>query len=186
MKRIIALMVVVLVLSGCSGSTSDFDQVIALRNKIMNAQGCTFESVITADYGDKLYTFRMQCNSDINGAVTFVVTAPDTISGVTGVVSKDGGKLTFDDQALVFELLADGQISPVSAPWLMIRALRSGYINACSRAGDGLYIRIDDSYVDDALQVEIWTDEQGVPIRCEFIWSGKRIVTIDVKSFAFL
>jgi len=36
-----------------------------------------------------------------------------TISGITGSLSQNGGKLTFDDKALAFDVMADGLVSPV-------------------------------------------------------------------------
>ena len=76
----------------------------------------------------------MDCKADSSGNLTFTVVKPETISGITGTLSGDGGNLTFDDTALHFELMAENQLSPVSAPWILIKTLRNGYItsNHCS------------------------------------------------------
>ena len=57
----------------------------------------------------------MDCQCDSQGDLTFAVTAPETITGITGKVSDAGGKLTFDDTALQFDLMAEEQVTP-SAP----------------------------------------------------------------------
>lgn len=186
MRRVFAVVLVLLTLCGCAGLDSEMDRVLSLRDRLLSGNGCSFKAVITADYSDKIYTFGMDCQADSAGAITFAVTAPETISGIYGIVSGEGGKLTFDDQALVFEMLADGQITPVSAPWLLVRTLRSGYINGCGKDGAGLHIQIDDSYQKDALRLDIWTDENDMPTRAEIVWNGRRIVSMDVENFTIL
>lgn len=187
MRRYIAILLIVIVMfSGCSGAINSMDKAIALRNELLSSKACSFISVITADYGDKIYEFKVQSNVSANGDLTFEVIEPDSICGIVGKISDSGGQITFDEQVLMFETLADGEITPVCAPWLFIRALRSGYINACGKDGDGVHIQIDDSYCTKALQVDIWTDVNNKPIRCEFFWEGRRIVSIDVVDFVIV
>lgn len=186
MKRILLLLVLMFSLAGCTDADSALDRAMVLRNKLSASQGCSFEATVTADYGEKIYTFAMKCSTDSNGLLTFEVTAPETIQGITGTVSEEGGKLTFDESALMFETIADGQITPVSAPWLLVHTLCGGYINACGYESNGLYMQIDDSYEDNALHMEIWTGENDLPMRAEVLWQGRRIVSMDVESFTIL
>lgn len=182
MKRLLAVMFAALFLTGCNNQ--EFDEVMEVREKIR--AGCSFLAQITADYGDEIYTFCMDCQADELGAVTFTVTEPETIAGITGRISDEGGKLTFDDQALAFELMADGQITPVSAPWIFVRTLRGGYLKSCARTDDGFMAVIDDSYREDALQLDIWMDCEGIPQSGEILWDGRRILSIVVKEFVYL
>ncbi len=186
MKRIFAVLLAIVMLSGCKGADRGLNRVIALREKILASSGCLFDAVITADYGDKVYTFNMACQTNEQGDLTFTVTDPQTISGITGTVTQQGGHLTFDDQALAFQMLADGQVTPVSAPWLLIRTLRSGYISACGTDGDNLRVAIDDSYREDALHLDIWIDSQDLPIRGEILWQGQRVVSLEVRNFSYM
>lgn len=186
MKRVLAVFMILLTLTGCTGSSSELDRAINLRDAMLKGNGCTFETVITADYGDKVYSFRMKCRSDSSGRVVFEVMHPETIAGISGTLANEGGKLTFDDQALMFEMLADGQITPVSAPWLFVHTLRSGYIKACGKNEDGLHIQIDDSYQEDALHLDVYTNKSDIPIRAELMWQGRRIVSMDVENFTIL
>lgn len=185
MKRVLPLLLVFLLLTGCGKNNSELDQAMDIRDRLLKSNGCKFDAVITADYGEKVYTFSMYCESDSKGDLVFRVTDPETISGITGTVSQNGGNLTFDNQALAFELLADGQVTPVSAPWLLIHTLRSGYLTFCGKDGDTLHIVIDDSYADDALQLDIWTDANGAPIRGEILWKGRRVLSMDVRNFTY-
>ena len=182
MKKVWVLCVFLL-LAGCSNETSDMERGLALRAKLLQSNSCCFTADISADYGDKLHTFSMDCQADGRGRLDFTVTAPESIAGITGTVSEEGGKLTFDDTALHFELLADDQLSPASAPWIFLKTLRSGYVRAAGKEDELLRMTIDDSYEDDAMTLDIWLSREDRPQRAEILYDGKRILSLDVKNF---
>lgn len=157
-----------------------------MRNRILSAEGCSFQAEITADYGEKIQVFTLSCEMDKQGNLTFTVVAPDTISGISGSITEFGGGLKFDATTLAFPLLADGQLSPVSTPWILMRALRSGYIESCGQDDDLFRATIHDSYAENALQLEIWFNNAQQPVRGEFIWDGRRILTVVVSNFVTL
>ena len=182
MKRLWIWILVMTMLSGCSGENKEIEQAMALREKLLNAKGFSFSADITADYGDKLHLFSMDCQADEEGDLTFTVTKPETIAGITGRIQDEGGELTFDETVLFFELLTDEQLSPVSAPWILVKTLRSGYLTSACEEGEGLHLTIDDSYEDDALMLDIWLDGKNLPKRAEILYDGRRILTLDVKN----
>lgn len=159
---------------------------MALRERILQSQGCSFSATVTADYGEKVYRFTTDCNTDREGNLLFTVKAPETISGINGRILHKTGQLTFDDVVLAFELVADGEISPVSAPWIMMQTLRGGYLSSCGYDADGLRLTIFDSYKEDALQLDVWLTEAGDPAYAEILWQGRRILSITVENFTFL
>lgn len=156
-----------------------------LREKILQ-NSCSFVAQITADYGDKSYTFSAGCTADTEGNLSFVVLSPESIGGITGKITSEKGYLTFDDAVLAFPLLADGEVSPVSAPWLMIRTLRGGYLESAGMDGDNLLLTIYDSYEEDALQLDIFLDEENRPVHTDILWQGRRVLSIAVKEFSFV
>ena len=186
MKRVACLLLTVLLLSGCSGKNEELDRVMALRAELLAANGCTFNAEITADYGDKTYSFETECLANEQGGISFKVTEPETIDGITGTVSAEGGKLTFDGEALAFELLADGQVTPVSAPWLLVRALRGGYVKSCGLEGEYLRVSVDDSYEEDALHLDIWLNQEDCPVRAEIMYDGYRILSLELEKFLIM
>ena len=185
MKRISVLLCVLLLLTGCSGRNQSVDRAMNLRSKLLS-KSVSFDAQITADYGDKTYGFTMNCQVDPQGDLTFRVIEPELISGISGTVSATGGKLQFDDVALAFDLMADGQFSPVSGPWLLMKTLRSGYLTSCNEEGGMFRISIDDSYNEDALHLDVWLDGSDAPVRGEIMWQGRRLLTIAVKNFTFV
>ena len=186
MKRLVCVAIIMLFLCGCTDDNSELDRVMELRAKLLASDGCTFESDITADYGDKTYSFETECLSNEFGGISFNVKAPETIAGITGTVTAEGGKLTFDGEAIAFELMADGQVTPVSAPWLLIKTLRGGYVTSCGTDGDFLRVSVNDSYEEDSLHLDIWLDGDNTPQRAEIVWKDRRILTLTVENFEIL
>ena len=81
-----SLMIFVLliaVLPGCKTGHDALERGMQLRSRLVSSNGYTFDTQITADFGDKLYTFEMNCRADSAGDLTFTVTAPETIAGIT-------------------------------------------------------------------------------------------------------
>jgi len=184
MRIVSAVILIVCLLSGCRAADDQLNQAMALRKRILEAECCSFQSIITADYGDELYTFQMECIMDKEGRLLFTVTDPESISGITGHISQNDAALTFDDTVLAVPMLADGQLAPVSSPWIFINTLRSGYLTACSTDDDGLCIYIDDSYEDNPLHLEIYTDSNTIPIHADIIWQERRILSLDIRDFS--
>lgn len=186
MKRTGILLLLVLLLSGCTGVRREIERGMQLRAKLLAAQGCSFDAEVTADYGDKIYTFTMICSADSRGNLAFTVSEPETIEGITGTISDEGGALTFDDTALQFDLMADDQISPVSAPWILLKTLRGGYLTSAAVEEELLRLTIDDSYEEDALQLDIWLNSEDIPVRSEILYDGRRILSLTVSNFQIL
>lgn len=182
MKKLLPLLAVLALLAGCSAEPVEMNRALALRTKLLQASTCTFNAEITADCGEDLYTFGMHCMADEKGEITFQVTKPDSISGITGTLSQQGGALTFDSTALQFELLADGRLSPVSAPWVLMQALRGGYITSAGTEDDQIRLSVNDSFDYDALNLDIWLDGENLPKRAEICCDGKRILTLSVEN----
>lgn len=178
MKRLLSIFLSLLLLTGCAENDA-MDNALTLRAAILQAQSCTFQTVITADYGDAVYSFSMDCTADSKGDVTFTVTKPESIAGITGCITTDGGSLTFDDTMLAIPMLTDDQITPVSAPWILMRTLRGGYITSCANGR----MTIDDSYADDALTLDITVSDENLPVLAEIYWKDRRILTVAVENF---
>lgn len=185
MKKAVALLCAVFFLTGCSAET-ELEQALSFRSRLLAGAGCSFTAQVTADYGDELQEFTMDCRGDSRGGITFTVTSPETIAGISGTLSETGGALTFDDTALQFPLMAEETLSPVSAPWVFLKTLRSGYIVSACTEENLLHLSIDDSFDDDALRLDIWLDENQNPVRGEILHDGMRILTLRIGNFQIL
>lgn len=161
------------------------NRCMAFRERIL-VTGCSFRGTVTADFGDSLYSFTLDCLSDAEGNLKFKVVAPEEISGIGGTVRAGKGKLEYEDLVLAFPLLADGEISPVSSPWILVQALRGGYLASCGKEGDFLRLTVHDSYAEDALHLDVWLNESNEPIRAEILWHGRRVLSMELEDFRFV
>ena len=186
MKRIASALLACVFLSGCSSGESVLDTGMELRAKLLQAEAISFRADIAADHGDTLDLFSLECSTDTSGTLTFTVISPDTIAGITGQISEESGSLTFDGTALHFPLVAQNRLSPVSAPWILMRALRRGYLRSAGMEQEQPRLTIDDSYEEDALQVDIWLDEKRLPKKAEILCEGRLILSLDVSNFEIL
>lgn len=186
MKRLGVVLIIVCLISGCNGENRELQRGIDLRQRLLTASGCSFTAQIRADYEEIVHTFTVDCNTEENGNLHFCVKEPVTLEGITGTLRTSGGELTFDDTALAFSFLADGTLSPLSAPWLFLNTLKCGRIRCAGKDGEALRITLDDSYDEDALQVDVWLNEENIPIRCAVFYKGRRILSVLIHSFQIL
>lgn len=186
MKRVFAFLWVVLLLCGCRQNSDPIEIAVNLRESVLTADSITFQSIITADYGDVIYTFSLDCTDNKSEKLTFTVIEPESIAGITGIITNQQNALTFDDKILAFPSLIDGQLSPVMAPYIFIKALHSGYISACGKAGEGYCIYIDDTFQDNPLKLQVFTDADMVPVHADMIYRDLRILSVDIDNFTVL
>lgn len=182
MKKVLPLLLAALLITGCSRVPKEMERAMSLRSRLLQASSCTFDVEITADYGEEIQTFSMNCTADSQGGVSFCVTEPKSIAGITGTLSKQGGALTFDETALYFNLLTDEQLSPVSAPWVLVSALRGGYLTSAGMEDGLLRVSVNDSYEDDALNLDVWLDSSDIPQRADICFAGKRILSLKLEN----
>lgn len=175
-----------LLLAGCQSRNADMDMLLAFRQSLLAAKGCSFRAVIQADYGENVYHFTVDCQVGETGDLTFRVVEPESIAGIAGVFRAEGGSLTFDDAVLAFPTLADGEVTPVSAPWLLYRTLLSGAIATVGREQDLLRATIYENYGSNPLQLDVWFQEDRLPCQAQILWQGRRVLEIAVENFRIL
>lgn len=173
------------VATGCSSENRELSKAVALREELLSSGGCSFSAVVTADYGEMLHTFTMDCQGDNAGKLIFEIMEPKSIAGIQGEIASAGGKIKFEDKYLYFPLMTDDLLTPASAPWIFLKTLRSGYITSACMEGELLHISVDDSYEDDALMLDIWYEESK-PVQADILHDGKRILSLKVENFMFL
>lgn len=183
MRKISCILLLILLLTGCQADRSGFDRAMALRTSLLTSEQCEFDAIIDADFGDQTYCFTLHCQADSQGDLEFQVTAPETIAGIAGKISQGTGNLTFDDTVLAFPLLGDGILSPVSGSWILLQALRSGYVRVYGHDEMGYRVTVDDSYGEDALMLDIWLDEENKPVRGEIYQENRRIMVLTLENF---
>ena len=182
MKRAGMVLLLALALSGCAKENHQMNRALALRSRVLAASRICFQSAVTADYGDRIQSFSMDCAGSGQAELAFSMTAPEYIAGIAGTISHDRGSFRFADKTVYYGLLTDDQLSPVSAPWIFLKALAGGYIRCVGPEGELLRLTLEDTYRDSQLQVDIWLEEE-TPVRGDILCDGKRILSLEVEDF---
>ena len=91
--------------------------------------------------------------------------------------------MLFRSVVLAYPLMAQGRLSPLSGPWVVMKAIRSGCIIAAGQEGELTRVTIDDSYADNALTVDVWLEE-GQVIQAEVAWEGLRCLVMTFDDFS--
>ena len=183
MLRFCCILLSCVLLSGCNREDISLKKALQLREKLLAAQSCTFDAGITAQYNNVVYQFQVFCAADAE-TLQFTVTAPETISGIRGTLTRSGGEFVFEDTVLAFPAMAEGRISPVSAPWIFYNTLKGGYLHGCGELEEGLLLTIDDSYADEALQLHIYLDAAYLPVFAEIYWQQQKLITLEIQNFS--
>ena len=158
------------------------EAALEFRSRCLASEQVTFRADVRADYITTVEEFSLACETDREGTMAFQVLEPEEIAGIRGTVREDAGTVEFEETVLAFPLMAQGRLSPLSGPWVVLKAIRSGYIIAAGQEGELTRITIDDSYADNALTVDIWL-EDGEVEEAEIAWEGRRCLTMTVDDF---
>ena len=185
MKKVLALLATMLLLGGC-GKTENVQNDLLKMRKELSGKRYSFLACIHADFGENTYDFKLDCQFDAIGNMTFTIISPETISGITGKIDRAGGALVFDDKAVVFNLLADGQISPVCAPWLVMKGLCGGFLSSWGQQSDGTILTIDDSFQGKNVSFRVSLTKNLQPRSAEILWEGRCILSVMVEDFRYL
>lgn len=186
LAKLLALFLAPILLTACAASKPDdhMQQALDLRTDLMEAGGCAFTAQVTADYGQRVYTFTLDCQYAPEEGASLSVTAPEAIAGIAATVSKDGAKVTFDGADLDFGQLANGYIAPMALPWLLGDCWTSAYIDSAGADGDFTRFTYLHGYNDAQLVLDTWLDADGIPVRSEVAWDGKRCLTVELSDFS--
>ena len=174
-----------LLLAGCGGTEEQTQKALDLRTELLAAGGCAFDAEVQISYGDTASRFSARCVYSQTDGVTMTLTAPQTLSGMTARVDGSGAKLVFDGAEIGFSTLAGGRVAPMAAPWLLADCWARGYI-AYSGMEDGqLRVTYQTGYGRDALDVDVWLNDDGLPARAEISYDGALLLAAELSNFTF-
>ena len=123
-----------LTLSACGGGggVSRAEQLaLDIRGEFLEMAGCTAGLEVTADYGQRVYTYGIDLNYQWEGDTTLTVTAPENIAGVTARIRAGETLLEYDGVQVETGPLDESGMSPVDAVPALLEYAREGFIAEC-------------------------------------------------------
>ncbi len=144
-----------------------------IRVEYLAAEQFTMTIDVTADYGDKIYKFKMRWTGGAELGELEII-EPEIIRGLKAEISEKSGTLVFDGAAFDTGGLFGEGASPVEIAPLMIKSWKNGYISECAK--EKLYgvtaiaITVE---ISDSERLITWFDsETHIPIRAELSENG--------------
>ncbi len=184
-KKLLCCVMLMMVLSGCQGQGEPTQKAIDFRTALLRAGGCSYTAVIDADFGERVYTFSVACVFQTDGTAELEVLQPQEIAGIKAHMDGQSAALEFQDVALDFGVMANGEVSPMEACHLLGQCWTAAYISCAGSDGELERVTYLDGYEEEELTVDTWLDEAGLPVYAEIIHEGTRCLTLQISDFQF-
>ena len=175
----------VVVLSGCQKASPPTQKAIDFRTALLSAGGCSFTSVIDADFGDRVYSFSVACTFKTDGTAELEVLQPEEIAGIRAKTDGQSAALEFEDIVLDFGVMTDGKVSPMEACPLLVQCWTAAYISCAGSDGELERVTYLDGYEKEELTVDTWLNAAGLPVYAEISNQGTRCLSLQISDFRF-
>ncbi len=182
MRRVFALVLLCLLLTGCGKEENVTNEAVKFRADLVQAGGCSYQVKISADFGDSVEEFTLSCRSMADGTTDFTILAPETLEGITARVTDAGGKITYEGMGVDFGLLANDTLAPAAAPALLVACWSSEYIASAGFEGESYRASYEKGFDEKTLKVDTWF-ENNLPIYAEVCYNNSRILRLELSEF---
>lgn len=158
-------------------------KALDLRSLLLSQEEYSFSMDAAADFGDTIFRFSMDCEKEEN-SVECTITAPESICNIKTVRENDGASILFDGVRVSLGSLANGNLAPLEAPWLLCKAMEGEYISCTGRDGNCVRVTYLLGYDDQQLQLDVWLDEiTNIPRNAEFTYKGRSVLRASITNF---
>jgi hypothetical protein len=185
----VCLLLPLSVLAACRGGSPSpgRDPSAAIRLAYAEAETCTIQAVLTADYGDRVTVFQVLYTYRRNGDDTVEILAPPEIAGLKAVISQDGSSVQYQGVSLATGNLPGAGIAPVEALSGVLAALRDGHQTAWGRekfrATPSVTLDFASKAGDTEITRRFWMEERtGLLLYAEVAANGRRVLSIEVET----
>lgn len=132
LRGCVLVLCLMLLLTGCAGLGHDRrSEFLRMRAKLLESPTFSLSASLRADYGERVYDFRLRYEGDERGG-TLTVEEPLSIAGVEALISENDVLLRFEDFSLDTGAIL-GRLSPLEAFPLLICAWRTGSVTEAWR-----------------------------------------------------
>ena len=181
--KLLALMIILTLLTACSPSITNIDKMAEIRTDFIAAERLELTASLTADYGDRVYDFRVKYTGDSQKGKIEIL-APESIAGITAEVDISGVTLVYDDARMETGRFINDGLSPVEAIPMLISGWQKGIIKLLSEerldSYDTLSMTTD---ITEPAQAKTWFDKNTlIPIRSEISENGKMVIQCKFEN----
>ena len=181
--RLCALMMILLLLSGCAGETLD-SVTEDLTQQYHAAVGIDALATVTAFYSDHSAEFALRYQ-DSAGAVSVTVEEPESLRGITASPTEDLLTLSFDGAVLAAGDFDDLRLSPMALIPLMMQQLRESFPASFLSSKERITLYYPALLNTRDAEFEITFDKNTyAPLQCDLYLEGTKILAAEFQQFS--
>lgn len=123
-----------LALTACGGGAGvgPAEQLaLDIRGEYLELTGCAASLEVTADYGQRVYTYGMELDWRREGETVLTLTSPENVAGVSARIQAGETALEYDGMRVETGPLDDSGLSPVDGVPALLDYALEGFIAAC-------------------------------------------------------
>ena len=194
-SAVMCVLMISLLLSGCqaAGDTKGpQEQALVIRGEYLDSAGCKAKMDVTADYGQRVYTYTLDVSVTQEETV-LTVAAPQELAGITARMNGEGSRLEYDGAMLETGLLDEDGLTPLSAVPVLLESARSGFMDSCTleRLGEQETLRVlcrdPECSAGQGRETTLWFHAQThALVRGEIAVDGYRVLLCDFLQFSLL
>ncbi len=180
----------VVALCGCTGSQKEDDLALQLREDFLSMTGCSGQMELTADYGQRVYSYSVTFSSDQEQGMNLVLTAPEEVAGITATIEQGQTNLVYDGVRLETGPLNEDGLSPLDALPALIAAVQSGCLAETGSELLGetdtlrLCYRDPEQGTGEGTETILWfCKDRKTPLRGELRSYGSTVICCEFSDF---
>lgn len=193
-KRLCAqMMILVFLLSACGGREggNEAEETLSvLRGQYLSMTACSGHAEVTADYGQRVYSYGLDFSWQREGETLLTLTAPESVAGTTAHISAGETALEYDGVMLETGAVNAAGLSPIDAIPALLTCVQEGFAAECVLEGEeetDLHVTCRDPETDPGAgsETELWFDAAtGALLRGEISEEGVTVIQCAVSDFA--
>lgn len=191
-KRLCALMMTLVVtLTACGGGEDNEAErtLNEIRGKYLEMTACSGHGELTADYGQRVYTFGIDFTWAREGETTLTLTSPENVKGTAAHIAAGETALEYDGVMMETGPLDSQGLAPIDALPALLACAQEGFAAECAlEEGDPgrlhVVCRDPESAPGSGVETELWFDaDSAVLLRGEISEDGFTVIQCDLTEF---
>ena len=191
-RALMCLIFLVATMSACGGEgqKSADDTFLRLRRQYLEMTECSGHMDITADYGQRVYTYGVDFSWQKEGETLLTLTAPENVAGTTAHISVGETALEYDGVMMETGPLDSRGLSPIDVLPAFFNYMREGYGAECVLEGEEsprqlhIVFRDPEKEPGQGIECELWLQEEtGALLRGEMSEDGITVIQCEVSGF---
>ena len=189
--RFARMIILFLLLAGCSGGERTEESASALRLRYQETQGCDMEATVSCTQYGAPWEAVLKCSYIPDGESVIEVISPETIAGAKVILDGDARFLQADGKRLNAGTVSAESLSPADALPRLMDALRDGWLlEENAEEWDGVpctRMTLDQTGKSGGkIFSTLWLKQSdGTPLRGEIAVDGETFFAVEFTNFTF-